>query len=60
MQPDNWQRVRALFDALVDQPADTWVAALDEQGILDPDVRDDVLTLLNADRQDVVRTGIGA
>lgn len=56
MRAENWQRVRALFDALVDQPAETWEAALDEQGIEDGELREDVLALLRADREHSVRT----
>ena len=60
MQVENWQRVRALFDALVEQPAETWEAALDDQGIVDPELREEVLALLRADREDIVRTVIDA
>ena len=60
MTSENWQRVRALFDALVDQPAATWAASLEAKGVDDPEVREEVLALLYADRQDVMRTGIEA
>ncbi|MEP6881367.1 MAG: protein kinase, partial [Dokdonella sp.] len=60
MQVENWQRVRALFDALVEEPAETWEAALDHQGIVDPELREEVLALLRADREDIVRTVIHA
>ncbi len=60
MQADNWHRVRALFDALVDQPPDTWEAALDQHGLDDPELREEVLALLRADGDDVVRTVIDA
>ncbi len=58
MQAEKWQRVRALFDALVEQPAETWEAALDHQGINDPELREEVLALLRADREEIVRTFI--
>ena len=60
MQAENWHRVRALFDALVDQPAETWEAALDAQGVTDPDLREEVLTLLRADSDGLLRTVIDA
>lgn len=60
MQAENWQHVRALFDALVDQPAETWETALDEHGVDDPQLREEVLALLRADSGDLVRTVIDA
>ncbi|MEO5625637.1 MAG: serine/threonine-protein kinase, partial [Dokdonella sp.] len=60
MQAENWQRVRALFDTLVDQPPESWEAALDQHGLHDPDLREEVLTLLRADSADLVRTVIDA
>ncbi|MEO7431177.1 MAG: serine/threonine-protein kinase [Dokdonella sp.] len=60
MQADDWQRVRALFDVLVDQPPETWEAALDERGVEDPQLRAEILALLRADSGDVVRTVVDA
>ncbi len=60
MQTENWRRVRALFDALVDQPPQKWKAELDAQEIDDQEIREEVLALLWADRDDIVRTGIDA
>lgn len=60
MQAENWQRVRALFDLLADLPPEAWEAALDEQGVVDPPLRREVISLLQADRNDLVHTDIGA
>ena len=60
MQADNWQRVRALFDLLADLSPGEWEAALDEQGVADPQLRNEVITLLHADREELVRTHIDA
>ncbi|MEO7916151.1 MAG: serine/threonine-protein kinase [Dokdonella sp.] len=58
MDTENWKRVRALFDALVELPPEQWSARLDELGIDDPALRDEVMALLRADGEDVVRTVI--
>ena len=60
MEAENWQRVRELFDALADLQPDEWNAALDERGIDDPVLREEVLALLQADREDVIRTVVDA
>lgn len=60
MDAENWQRVRALFDALVERPPTEWLTALDERGVDDPVVREEVLALLRADGEDGVRTVIDA
>ncbi len=60
MQAENWQKIRALFDALVDQPSEAWESALNAHGVDDADLREEVLALLRADREDVVRTVIDA
>ncbi|MFZ2235840.1 MAG: serine/threonine-protein kinase [Dokdonella sp.] len=58
MEAENWQRVRALFDLLADLPPDKWEAALDEQGVADPQLRGEVISLLKADGEELVRTHI--
>lgn len=60
MDAENWQRVRELFDALVERPPAEWLAALDERGVDDPVVRGEVLALLRADGEDGVHTVIDA
>ena len=60
MQADSWQRVRALFDLLADLQPDTWESALDEQGVTDPQLREEVISLLQADREKLVHTHIDA
>ena len=46
MDAENWQRVRALFDALVERPPTEWLTSLDERGVGDPVIREEVLALL--------------
>ena len=60
MNADSWQRVRALFDLLADLQPDTWESALDEQGVTDPQLREEVISLLQADREKLVHTHIDA
>ncbi len=60
MQAENWQRVRALFDLLADMSPDAWESALDEQGVIDAQLRSEVISLLRADREDLVHTHIDA
>lgn len=58
MQAENWQRVRALFELLADLAPAEWEAALDGQGVADPLLRHEVITLLQADRKKLVHTDI--
>lgn len=58
MQAENWQRIRQLFDLLVDLPAEVWERALDEHGVIDPVMRREVISLLEADGDELVRTHI--
>jgi eukaryotic-like serine/threonine-protein kinase len=60
MEAENWRRVRELFDAIADLPAESWNAALDELGVDDPALREEVLALLRADGEDLIRTVVEA
>ena len=58
MNTEKWQQARALFDSLVDRAPEDWQRSLDELGIDDPELRTDVLALLDADRQGNLSTAI--
>lgn len=60
MDSETWRRVRELFDSLVDLPAQDWAQRLTELGVDDPRLRAEVMALLDADREDVIRTGVSA
>ena len=60
MDIQQWQRVRELFDAIADLPADAWDAALDQHGVTDPRLRTEVLGMLRADSKDMIRTAVDA
>ncbi len=60
MDIQQWQRVRELFDAIADLPADAWDAALDQRGVTDLGLRTEVLGMLRADRKDMIRTAVDA
>ncbi len=48
MNPQQWQVARALFEAAVDMPRETWIGWLQSQGV-DESVRAEVLGMLEAD-----------
>lgn len=58
MDADKWQQARAIFDSLADHEPESWVQSLDDLGIDDPELREEVLALLKADREDLIHTAI--
>ena len=56
MDAEKWQRARQLFDELADLPPEEWPRAMQDRGIEDPELREELLALLRADREDVIRT----
>ncbi|MBL0164508.1 MAG: serine/threonine protein kinase [Xanthomonadales bacterium] len=56
MDAEKWQRARQLFDELADLPPEEWPRAMQDRGIDDPELREELLALLQADREDVIRT----
>lgn len=49
MDHDRWNRIQAVFDAACDLPADQRTAFLARECAGDPDLRDQVMSLLTAD-----------
>ncbi len=51
MTPERWQQINAVLDAVLEQPLDQRTASLDEYCRDDPDLRREVLSLLEAHDQ---------
>jgi len=60
MDAESWARARAIFDQLVDLPASDWETQLDALGIVDAALRGEILSLLRADRAEVIATEVDA
>ena len=60
MDAENWARARAIFDQLVDVPASQWNERLDALGVVDAQLRAEVLALLDADQAALLHTDISA
>jgi serine/threonine-protein kinase len=60
MEPLRWRRARAMFDELVDTPADRWLSRLTELCPDDQEVREEALALLYGDLAATGPTGLGA